>query len=53
MTNSCSAKKIVAHGGAGEMPMPVPDICCQYVSPNWMTLLRKIICRASMSVVAL
>ncbi len=39
--------------GAGEMPMPVPDICCQYVSPNWMTLLRKIICRASMSVVAL
>ncbi len=27
---------MVAQGGAGEIPIPVSKICCQYVSPNCM-----------------
>ena len=40
---------MVAHRGAGDIPIPVPEICCQYVSPNWIRLFRKMIWKASVS----
>ena len=40
--------EILAHGGAGAMPIPVPEICLQYMSPNWRMLFLKTILRASM-----
>ena len=39
----------MAHGRSGEMPIPVPEICCQYVSPNLKMLCRMIISSAFMS----
>jgi hypothetical protein len=41
------AKYNVAYAGAGGVPMAVPEICCQYVSPKVKTLLRIMIESAS------
>jgi hypothetical protein len=44
------AKKMVAHGGAGQTPIPVPEICFKKVSPNLKRLFLKLktILRAAM-----
>ena len=45
------AKKIVTQGGAVEIPIPVPEIWHQCVSPHLIRLLRKTISSASIRAV--
>lgn len=42
---------MVAHGGAWDIPMPVPEICFQNVSPKAMILVKTILIAKSKALI--